>query len=194
MEQHFRHRHKQGGRHALARHIADAEEQMLIADMEVEQITAHRLRGCHMTVDVDIMTLREGRVLTGDHRHLNVVGNLQLIINGRLLGSGLLQILHILSERMLHRGKGIAQPAEFILVCNHGQRRVEVTFCHLISRLGQRTEGFGDLTDRVAAEQRHHHQTDEDNDHQQAYRDQCGDPRGVSGNNNTHHPVDRLRL
>ena len=142
MEQHFRHRHKQGSRHALARHIADAEEQMLIADMVVEQIAAHRLRGCHMTVNIDIMTFREWRVLTGNHRHLNVVGNLQLIINGRLLGSGLLQILHILSERMLHRSKGVAQPTEFILVCNHGQRRVEVTFCHLISRLGQRTEGL----------------------------------------------------
>ena len=57
-EQRTRHRHKEGGWNTLARHVADAEVQLLVADVEVEEVATDTLGRGQRAIDVDIVAFR----------------------------------------------------------------------------------------------------------------------------------------
>ena len=159
----FRHRHQHGGRHPLARHIADTEEQVLVADKEVEQVTANSLRGCQQTEEVQILTLREWRELLRKHRLLDVARQFQLTSDRCLGGCGHLQLLHILRQRLLHVFERVVEQAYLIFTVNLGQRRLKVSFGYLPCRdgeVGQRPRQTGDIptTYQIDAYHREEHE------------------------------------
>ena len=90
--------HYQRRRNTLARHIAYAEDKLVVADIEVVQVATDSLCGCHLSVNVHVVALRECRVCLRQHRHLDVVGNLQLTLNRGFGGSGTLQLLNIIRQ------------------------------------------------------------------------------------------------
>ena len=103
-----RHGHHQRGRYTLTRNIADTEEQLLVANIEIEQVSPHILSRQQHTIDIDVITLRIRREGLGQHRHLDVVSHLQLVLDSSLRCRSILEFLYVFRERMLHSFKGIA--------------------------------------------------------------------------------------
>ena len=91
-EQRVRLGHDDGRRHALAADVADAEEQFLVADEEVEQVAADLTGWCQRAKDVDVVAFREWWKLLGQHRLLNFPGYLQFAADALLLHVGTLQL------------------------------------------------------------------------------------------------------
>ncbi len=90
--------HEEGGWNTLARYIANAEKQLLVADVEVEQVTSNTLGWCQRTIDVQIITFWVGRERLRQHRHLDIVSHLHLILDSSLLGCSIAQIFDIASQ------------------------------------------------------------------------------------------------
>ena len=76
--------HKQGGGHALARHVAYGNTQTLVVKLKiVVKITANFLGG---SGKADNFQAGDGWVLQGEHSQLNLVGNFQIALNTNLGG------------------------------------------------------------------------------------------------------------
>ena len=88
--------HEYGSRHALAADVANTEEQFFVADKIVIQITADFSRWQQESVDVNIIPF--GWHLLRQHLHLDIAGNMQLIVNTVLFLLGLLQLAVVLDE------------------------------------------------------------------------------------------------
>ena len=78
--------HDQRCRHALSCHVADAEEQFLVADVEVEQVASHLLGRLQQTVYLQVVAFGIGRERLGYHGLLNVAGHAQFAADALLLG------------------------------------------------------------------------------------------------------------
>ena len=131
-EQRARHCHEQRGGDSLARHVADAEDELLVVDVEVEQVATHRLGRHQRPEDVDVVAVGVGREGLGKHRHLDVVRYLQLALEGGLLCRRALELLHVSGQRVLHLLERVAQQVYLVTACQRGQRRAEVTLGHLV--------------------------------------------------------------
>ena len=131
--------HIERRRHALSRHVADDEEQLVTLDDEIIEITAHLLGGRHCGKKVQVVTLREDG---GDHPHLNVVGDHQFTLQTFLACRRHFQVLDILFQRRLHIPEGLAQLQQFVLRVDLRQRRVEIT-------LGDAHRRFRELSQRA---------------------------------------------
>ena len=55
------HRHHQRRRHSLAAHVSHAEEEFVVADIEIIQVAAHLFGGMHHTVYIQVRTVHKGR-------------------------------------------------------------------------------------------------------------------------------------
>ena len=108
------------------------------------------------------MTLRVGRERLGQHRHLDVVGHLHLILDGCLLGCGSTQVFNIAGQRLLHLGKRVAQMVNLITTLQCRQFCLEVTLCHLVGCGGQLLQWVDGLLDGSAAKEVNHQQAYED--------------------------------
>ena len=97
-EQTTRHCHHQGGRDALARHVADTEEEPIVTDIEIIEITSNGLGWCQTAIDINVLTLRIRWEDLRKHRHLNVAGHLQLTLDTSFLLVDALQLLHLFCE------------------------------------------------------------------------------------------------
>ena len=64
--------------------VADAEEELLVADEEVEEIATDGLRRCQLSEDIDIVAIGIGGEDLRQHGHLNVAGYLELTLDGCL--------------------------------------------------------------------------------------------------------------
>ena len=91
-------RHEKRGRNALTRDVTDTEKEFLVADEEVEQVASDGLGGCQVSVDINIFALGVRREFLRHHRHLDIAGNPQLLLNGGFGGCSILQFLHILCQ------------------------------------------------------------------------------------------------
>ena len=114
---------------------------------------------------------------------------MQFTADGSLLGRFLLQILHVLHQRVLHGGKRVAQFADLVFLLYLRQRCLEVAFGHLVSRLGQFTQGANGLSDVGTAEQPDDHQTDDDDEQKQGNHCEGPRPHCLLRNHYRHRPV-----
>ena len=78
--------HDERCRHALSCHVADAEEQFLVAYVEVEQVASHLLGRLQQTVYLQVVAFGIGRERLGYHGLLNVAGHAQFAADALLLG------------------------------------------------------------------------------------------------------------
>ena len=183
------HRHHKRRRYTLSTDITDTEEQLFIADKEVEQVATDAFGRRLRAIQVDIGALGECREFLGNHRHLQLMSHLQLVIDRSLLRRLFFQIFHIRHERLLHGGKRVAQLTYLVFVGDGGQRRFEVAFSHLLSRVGQKTQRTDDLTDKGSARQTDDHQSDSsDNQNHERYHERRHH-NGHFRHHNGHRPV-----
>ena len=75
------HRHHDRRRHAFAAHVAHAEEQPVVADIEVKQVAAYLLGRDDLAVGVEVLVVGEWRETCRQHRHLNLTGDVQLVLH-----------------------------------------------------------------------------------------------------------------
>ena len=101
-EQRARYRHEQRGGNSFAANVADAEDKLLVVDVEVEQVATHSLGRLQRSEDVDVVAVGIGWECFGQHRHLDVVCYLQLTLKGRFLCRRALELLHIFGKRAFH--------------------------------------------------------------------------------------------
>ena len=90
--------HHQRCRHGFSRHIANAEEQLLIADVEVEQVATHIFRWFQQSVYIYIVAVGIRWEHLRNHRLLYFAGNAQLTTDALLFGINLLQALCLFSH------------------------------------------------------------------------------------------------
>ena len=86
------HAHHHSRRDALATHVAYAEEQLLVANVIVVQVTAHLTRRHQRTVDFHVIMLQE---VVRQHALLYLEGHVQLSIDTLLFGIRLTQTLEV---------------------------------------------------------------------------------------------------
>ena len=86
------HTHHHSRRDALATHVAYAEEQLLIANIVVIQVTTHLTRRHQRTVDFHVVMLQQ---VMGQHALLYLEGHVQLSIDTLLFGIRLTQTLEV---------------------------------------------------------------------------------------------------
>ena len=79
-EQGLGHHHVERCGNTLARYVSDAEEQFLVADIEVKQIAAHLLGGSKLAEHVNVIAVGIWRENLGNHGHLDGSGYLQLVL------------------------------------------------------------------------------------------------------------------
>ena len=124
--------HHQRCRHAFAGNVADAEEQFIVAQEEVKEVATDTLGRRQHAVNLYLVTMRECGERLRQHSHLNMVCNIQFTLNSGFRGGSILQFLHVALQRLLHGAERVAQLGDFIIVPESRQRRVEVTFGHLL--------------------------------------------------------------
>ena len=151
--------HKHGRGNTLARHVANAKEELIVTDIEVEEVATHRLGWCQRTIDIDIVALRIGRESLRQHRHLDIMGYLQLTLHSCLLGCRITQLIDIAGQGLLHVLKRITQLVDFVTTLNVRQMRLEVTFGHLVGRDSQLPQWRRGLLDAATAYEEHNQQS-----------------------------------
>ena len=89
--------HQHGGRNTLATDVADAEEQLLVADEVVEEVATNLFGREQHAVDVNVGALLVTHLL-GQHLHLDAAGYAQLAVDALLRSLGVLQFFVVLDE------------------------------------------------------------------------------------------------
>ena len=79
-------RHHQCRRHTLTGNIANTEEELLIANVEIVKVATHLLGGDDAGGNVEVGAFGEGGEGLGDERHLYVATDAKLVLNQFLLG------------------------------------------------------------------------------------------------------------
>ena len=82
--------HEERCRHALARHVAQAEIELVVHQQIAIQVATHAT--CRRDVGMDVQSLPVGEDI-GHHRHLNVTGNTYFTLDTLLGGCRLLQLV-----------------------------------------------------------------------------------------------------
>ena len=136
-EQRTRDSHEHRGRNTLARNVANAEKQLVITNIEIEEVATYRLGWRQRTIDINIVAFWIGWEGLRQHRHLDVVGNFQLTLYRSLLGCGVAQFADIMFQRLLHVLERITQLVNLVTSMNAWQVGVEVSLSHLICRCRQ---------------------------------------------------------
>ena len=173
-EQRACHCHHQRGGNAFSRYVADAEEELLVAQVEVEEVAANALGRGQLSENVDIVTLGEGREDFGQHGHLDVVGNAQLTLHGGFFRCSLLQLVHIVAQRFLHVLERVAQQSYLVMVLDVGQLHVEVSITDFTYELCQSLQWLGSMAhDEVADDECYNHADDHDDDDEYSYEVAC---------------------
>ena len=103
--------HEERGRYALAADIADAEVEFVPLKEVAVEVAAHFLGWRHRGIHVETIPLGES---AGHHTHLDLTGNTQFTINALLGGCGILQLIDIVYQRMLHIAKRLGQVAYLV--------------------------------------------------------------------------------
>ena len=161
-EQRTCHSHEHRGRNTLTTDIAHAEEELLVTDIEVEEVTTNGSGRCQLAVDINIVALRIWWERLGQHRHLDAMGNVQLALDSCFLGSGGLQFLHILCQRLLHLFEGVAQLVYLVATLHGWQRSFEITLGHIVGRQRQQSDRQRGFPYRITPRNHHHQQTNND--------------------------------
>ena len=86
--------HHQGCGNSLAADIANTEQEAVVAEEEVVEVATYLACRIDKGMEADVASLGEG---LGEQGHLDAVGNFEFLLYGGFLGSGCLQLLHILS-------------------------------------------------------------------------------------------------
>ena len=97
-EQTTRHSHHQGGWDALSRYVADTEEELIVADIEIIEIASNGLGWSQTAVDINVITIWIRWEDLRKHRHLDVAGHLQFTLDTTFLLVDALQFFHLLCK------------------------------------------------------------------------------------------------
>ena len=122
-----RHRHEERGGSTLARHVADAEEQLVVAEIEVEQVATYLLGRCQRGKELHVVAVVLRRELLGQHTHLDVTGNTEVALYRGLLGGGGLQLVDVFHQRLLHIPERLAQLAYLVSTLEVGQHGIKLS-------------------------------------------------------------------
>ena len=82
------HCHDEGCRYAFSAHVADTEEQFILADIEIKQVTAHFFGREHHAVGIQVREIRERREPGRQHRHLDITGDIEFALHTLVLLGG----------------------------------------------------------------------------------------------------------
>ena len=88
-------RHEERSRNALARNVTDAEEELIIAEIEIEQVAAHLFGRNQRSIELYVVAIRISRELRGKHTHLDAACDMQVALYRSFLGSSILQFFDI---------------------------------------------------------------------------------------------------
>ena len=132
--------HKHGSGNTFTTDIANTEEELIVANIEVKKVATYCLGWCQRTIDVNIVTLRIRRESLRQHRHLDIMGYLKLTLHRCLLGCRITQLIDIAGQGLLHVLEGVTQLVDFITTLNIRQMCIEITFGHLVGRDCQLTQ------------------------------------------------------
>lgn len=145
----------------FARYVAYTEEEFLIAQVEVVQVSSHGFGRLQHAVDVDVVAVGVGRVYLGYHRHLYLAGYVQFALYASFLLVDVLQFVYVFGQVALHAVQRTPQVVNLVAALHLGQFYVEVTLCYALCRACETEYGTQELPD----EQEH-----EDAE----YDDECG--------------------
>ena len=101
--------HEQRCRNTLARNIADEEIKPIVTHKEIEDITTDLLCSPLHSVDINILTSREGREYLEEHTLLNLCCDMEITLHIGFLLCRSTQVFNISCQFLLHRDKGITQ-------------------------------------------------------------------------------------
>ena len=153
-------RHKQRGGHTLARHVADTEMEPVVLQHVTVEVAAHLPGRGHLGIHIESLVLGE---MTGHHRHLDISGDAQLTLETLLGGGGILQLVDIADQRVLHIAKRLGQIADLVDTSLVGQVLVEMSRGDDPRLFGQLPQRFQLPRDNTADDIEHQQQSDDHN-------------------------------
>ena len=159
------HRHEQGGGNTLAGYVANAEEELAVPEIEVEEVSSHflgRRQGC---VNLDVLAVRVGGKHLGQHSHLDLVGDVQVTLDGGLLCGGILQLANVPHQRLLHIAERVAQLADFVDAPQVRKLGVELAGRDGLGLIGQPPQGTELARNDADKEVQHEQQARQNDDH-----------------------------
>ena len=119
--------HEERSWHTLTRHVANTEEELLIAEIEVEEVATHLLGRRQRGIEHHVVAVVLGGEFLREHAHLYITGNAQVALYRSLLGSGILQLFNISHQRLLHVAERVAQLAYLVNALEVGQRSIKLS-------------------------------------------------------------------
>ena len=158
-------RHEERGRHTLARHVADAEEELLVAEVEVEEVAAHLLGRSQRGKELHVVAVLPGGELLGQHTHLYLAGDAQVTLYRCFLGRRVLQFLDVSHQRLLHIPERLRQLSYLVDTFEVGQLSVKLSGGYRLGTLGQLSERPQLAGNDADEEEEHQQQTADDNGH-----------------------------
>ena len=148
--------HDQRGGHALAGNVPDAEIKRVVKDEKIVNVTANGPGRVLLAENIDIVPVREGRVVLGQHRHLDLAGDAQFALHRHPLFGGGRQLVDIVRERMLHIVERIPQLADLVVVPDFRKRGVETALRHLFRKDCQLFQRLRSAADGMPAQEKGH--------------------------------------
>ena len=126
-EQASGHSHDQRSGNAFSADIADTEEEFIIPDIKIIQITSDFLCRGHHGTKIDFAAIRERRENLGNNRHLDPPRYLQFPFNTSFGFRCVLQLIHVFLHGLLHRIHRIPEHIQLVLGFDFGEAGVEIT-------------------------------------------------------------------
>ena len=111
---------------------------------------------------VDVVAVGKWREYLGYHAHLYVVGDAQFALDALLVGSGGLEFLDIVNERVLHVAEGMAEQGNLVVALAHRYLVVEIAMGYDICRA---CELFERMHTGADDEYAHHHHEEYSHSH-----------------------------
>ena len=90
--------HEKRGGHTFARDVADAEEELLVAEVEVEQVAAHIFGRGQRGIDLNVVAVGPCGELIGQHAHLYAACDADVPVYRSFLGCCVLQLFDVFNE------------------------------------------------------------------------------------------------
>ena len=152
LEDRLRPGHEQRGGDALARHVADQEEDPPSVAEVVEEVSAHQARGHEGRPELEPLVTPPGH---GPRQHvrLDAAGDLQLALQPLLRRGRFLEVPDVLLEGIAHVEEGAGERSHLVARLDGRQRRVEIPPGDLVGARGQGPERA-----RQPAGQHHDHE------------------------------------
>ena len=89
------HSHNKCRRNTFAANIADTEEELLIANQEIEEVAPHFLGWLQYSIDIEVLAFRERWIVLREHFRLDVFCDEQFAIQSLFLHRSLMETLEV---------------------------------------------------------------------------------------------------